>query len=230
MMRARTSGLGWRSATLGCALAVAGCAGVLLALAPVSGVAQTARTPQAGQADQTTPTSQAGQADQTTPASPAAQADQTTPTSPAAGADGTVEEDATAQEAQATQEPETFDGLIGLVINYIDPASTSVFESVMSGLLEGLAASEDAERVAQAAGWKMFKAQEPGPDGQAVYIWLLDPVVEGADYSVPQLLNETFPADVQQLYDTYIESFGLGQIWLNLDSATNGDGDEGSDR
>ena len=230
-MRARTSGSpGWRSATLGCALAVAGCAGVLLALAPVSGVARTARTPQAGQAAQTTRTPQAGQADQTTPASPVAPADQTTPTSPAAGADGTVEEDATAQEAQATQEPQTFDGPIGMVINYIDSESTSVFESVMSRLLEGLAASEDAERVAQAAGWKMFKAQEPGPDGQVLYIWLLDPVVEGADYSVPQLLNETFPADVQQLYDTYIESFGLGQIWLNLDSATNGDGDEGSDR
>lgn len=134
-----------------------------------------------------------------------------------------TEADETAEEAPATLEPETFDGPIGMVINYIDSEGASDFESVMSQLLEGLAASEDAERVAQAAGWKLFKAQETGAEDQAVYIWLLDPVVEDADYSVPQLLYELFPAEVQQLYETYNGSFGLGQIWLNLDSLNGGD-------
>ena len=134
-----------------------------------------------------------------------------------------TEADQTAEEAPATLEPETFDGPIGIVINYIDPESAVDFESVMSQLLEGLAASEDAERVAQAAGWKLFKAQETGAEDQAVYIWLLDPVVEDADYSVPHLLYELFPAEVQQLYETYNGSFGLGQIWLNLDSLNGGD-------
>lgn len=137
-----------------------------------------------------------------------------------------TEADETAEEAAALLEPETFDGPIGIVINYIDPESALDFESVMSQLLEGLAASEDAERVAQAAGWRLFKAQETGAEDQAVYIWLLDPVVEDADYSVPQLLYELFPAEVQQLYETYNGSFGLGQIWLNLDSLNGGDGDD----
>ena len=137
----------------------------------------------------------------------------------------TAEGEGTTEEDRALLEPETFDGPIGLVVNYVDPAGTSDFESVMTRLFRGLAASEDPERVAQAAGWKLFRARETGPDGQAVYVELYDPAVEDADYSVPQLLYETFPAEVQQLYDTWNGSFGAGRIWLNLDPAS-GDEDE----
>lgn len=117
----------------------------------------------------------------------------------------------------AQQATPTFDAPVGLVVNYIRPAGTADFESVMTRLLEALADGDDAELRAQAEGWRIYRAREPGPNNQAVYIWLLDPAVGGGDYSVPQILAEAYPDEAQQLYETYNESFGAGQIWLNLD-------------
>ncbi len=111
----------------------------------------------------------------------------------------------------------TFEAPVGLVVNYVRPAATADFESVMTRLREAFAEGDDAERRAQAEGWRIYRAREPGPNNQAVYVWLFDPAVGGGDYSVPQILAEAFPAEAQQLYETYNESFGAGQIWLNLD-------------
>ena len=245
MMRASTNRRTARSgAVAGSALAIGLVAGVLLGtgLARDSGAVRASGAQRAGQgggAQQQPPAAGGQQAGQPTgtqqPPTAAGQPGQAGAAQPPEGAepvesdateaDGTAAGDETVEEAPAMLEPETFDGPIGMVINYIDPESALDFESVMSRLLEGLAASEDAERVAQAAGWELFKAQETGAEDQAVYIWLLDPVVEDADYSVPHLLYELFPAEVQQLYETYNGSFGLGQIWLNLDSLNGGDDD-----
>lgn len=103
-----------------------------------------------------------------------------------------------------------------MVVNFVQAASATGFESLTRRLVEGLAASEDGEHQAQAAGWTMYRVTEPGPNNNAVYVWFLDPVVENANYAVPQLLNEVFPAEVQQLYETYMQSFGVGQMPLNL--------------
>lgn len=120
------------------------------------------------------------------------------------------------------QEPQTFEAPVGLVVSYIRPAGTADYESIMQRLQQALVEGEDEERRAQAEGWTIYKAQEAGPNNQAVYIWLLDPAVAGGDYSVPQILAEAFPDEAQQLYETYKESFGAGQIWLNLDPLADG--------
>ena len=120
----------------------------------------------------------------------------------------------------------TFEAPVGLVVNYVRPAGTADFESVMTRLREALAEGDDAERRAQAEGWRIYRAREPGPNNQAVYVWLFDPAVGGGDYSVPQILAEAFPAEAQQLYETYNESFGAGQIWLNLDPVGSDDSDD----
>lgn len=218
MVRASTNGrTAWPGASAGWFLAVGLVAGVVLgmALPPVSGAVpqrpgEAAGTEQARQGAGTRqPPSAGGQQ-----------------TGQPVGTQQPVERDETAEEDRTLLEPETFDGPVGIVINYIDPASTADFESVMSRLLAGLEVSEDAERVAQAAGWKLFRAQETGPDDQAVYIEFVDPVVEDADYSVPQLLYEMFPAEVQQLYDAWNGSFGAGRIWLNLEPVNGGEESE----
>ena len=59
--------------------------------------------------------------------------------------------------------------------------------------------------------------EESGPNNNAVFLWFLDPTVANANYAVPQLLNEMFPAEVQQLYEGYVQSFGVGQMVLNLE-------------
>lgn len=232
MMRASTNGrTAWPGVSAGWFLAVGLVAGVVLgmALPPVSGAVpqrpgEAAGTEQArqGAGTQQPPSTAAGQPGQ----GAAQQAGQEAGGQQAGQPVGTqqpVEGDETAEEDRTLLEPETFDGPVGIVINYIDPASTGDFESVMSRLLAGLEVSEDAERVAQAAGWKLFRAQETGPDDQAVYIEFVDPAVEDADYSVPQLLYETFPAEVQQLYDAWNGSFGAGRIWLSLEPVNGGE-------
>ncbi len=111
----------------------------------------------------------------------------------------------------------TFEAPAAMVMSFVGTAGTSDFEQITQQLVQSMAASEDPDRQGQAAGWTMYRVREPGPNNNAVYVWLLDPVVTNANYAVPQLLNEAFPDRVQQLYETFNQSFGLGQVLLNLD-------------
>ena len=111
----------------------------------------------------------------------------------------------------------TFEAPAAMVINYVRSGSAQAFESLTRRMVEALAASEDAEHQALAAGWTMYRVADPGPNNNAVYVWLFDPVVQDANYAVAQLLNEVFPAEVQQLYETYMQSFGMGQTPLELE-------------
>ena len=110
----------------------------------------------------------------------------------------------------------TFAGPAAMVINYVTSGSANGFEALTRRMVQALAASEDGQHQALAAGWTMYRVVEPGPNNNAVYVWLFDPVVPDANYAVPQLLNELFPAEVQQLYESYMQSFGMGQTPLEL--------------
>lgn len=111
----------------------------------------------------------------------------------------------------------TFAAPAAMVMNYVRSGSAEDFESLTRRMVEALAASEDAEHQALAAGWTMYRVADPGPNNNAVYVWLFDPVVENANYAVAQILNQLFPAEVQQLYETYMQSFGIGQTPLELE-------------
>ena len=111
-----------------------------------------------------------------------------------------------------------FEAPAALIVNFVGPAHTGTFEALSRRLVTALAASDDAQRRSQAAGWTMYRVvQDSGPNNNAVYLWFLDPTVANANYAVPQLLNEMFPAEVQQLYEGYVQSFGVGQMVLNLE-------------
>ena len=117
-------------------------------------------------------------------------------------------------EAQAGR---SFSGSAGMMLNYINADATGDFEALMSRLGEALRNSDDADRRQQAEGWKVFRAAEPGPGGSVLYVWFIDPAVSGADYAVSAILNEAFPEEVQELYETYNGSFASGQAMVNLD-------------
>ena len=111
----------------------------------------------------------------------------------------------------------TFETPAAMVVNYVRSGSADGFEDLTRRMVEALAESEDVEHQALAAGWTMYRLSDPGPNNNAVYVWLFDPVVEDSNYAVAQLLNELFPAEVQQLYETYMQSFGVGQTRLELE-------------
>ena len=126
-----------------------------------------------------------------------------------------AQEPAPAAQAEAKASPFNFAGDGALVLNYIKADKTADFESVVAKVKEALLKSEKPERKSQAAGWKIFKAAEPGPGGAVLYVWIIDPVAKGNEYSVSAILTEGFPAEAAALYKTLADSYS-GQAIINL--------------
>jgi len=121
-----------------------------------------------------------------------------------------------AQQAAAAPAKRVFTGDSGLVLNFIKADKTADFESVMGKLKEALNKSDKPERKAQGASWKILKAAEPGAGGSVLYVFVIDPVVKDADYTVSTILAEAFPADVNTIFKQYADSFASGQNFVNL--------------
>jgi hypothetical protein len=121
-----------------------------------------------------------------------------------------------AQQAAAAPTTRVFANDAGLVLNFIKPDKTADFEAVMGKLKEALQKSTKPERKQQAASWKVFKSPEPAAGGNVLYVFIIDPAVKGADYTVSTILAEAFPQEVQTLYKQYAESYASGQNFVNL--------------
>ena len=119
---------------------------------------------------------------------------------------------AAAAQAPAAPSQFVFPGDAGLILNFVKADKAADFEMVLGKLKEALAKSEKPERKAQAAGWKVFKASEPGPSGAVIYVFFMDPVAKGAEYKVGDILVEAFGAEGQTLYKTYSEAYGTPAI------------------
>ena len=72
----------------------------------------------------------------------------------------------------------------GLVLNFIKPDKVEDFERTMTRLREALQKSNKPARHDQAASWKVFRAAEPGANGGVLYVFVIDPAVKGADYTI----------------------------------------------
>lgn len=121
-----------------------------------------------------------------------------------------------AQQAAAAPTKRVFASDAGMVLNFIKPDKTADFEAVMAKLKEALQKSPKPERKQQAASWKVFKSPDPAQGGNALYVFIIDPAVKDADYTVSTILAEAFPQDVQALYKQYAESYASGQNFVNL--------------
>lgn len=103
--------------------------------------------------------------------------------------------------AQAAAAPDyTFETTTAILVFYVRPEKVAEFEAVVARLAQALDASTDPTRRQQAAAWRMLRSSEPGRDA-VVYVFLLDPVVPGADYDPVRVLSESLPAEVQPLYE-----------------------------
>jgi hypothetical protein len=118
--------------------------------------------------------------------------------------------------ATATPNARVFNGGAGLILYTIKAASTADFEMVLNKTKEALTKSEKPERKQQAATWRVYKSDTPGPGGNVTYVMIIDPAIKDADYNVINILNEAFPAEIQALYKSYTESFVSGLIPINL--------------
>lgn len=117
--------------------------------------------------------------------------------------------------AQQTEGQVVFTGDAAIVLNYIKSDRAADFEAVMAKVKEALQRSPIPARKQQAAGWRIFKSSDAAGERQVLYVWMIDPVVKGADYSVSKILSEAFPTEVRALYDRYLAAFGKGQLRIN---------------
>ena len=139
-----------------------------------------------------------------------------TPATPA----GAAQAPAAAQSA-AVPATRPFTADAGIMFSVIKPDKVADFEMVMGRVKDGLAKSTDPLRKQQALSWRVFKGVEAGPGGNIIYIWLVDPPVKDADYTVTAILTEAFPNEAQDLWAKYTACFVSGQTMLNLKLTTN---------
>jgi hypothetical protein len=141
-----------------------------------------------------------------TPGQPPSPTVPATPGQPAAGA-----------APPPAPQPRTFTAPVGLLFNTVRADRVDDFEKAMGYLQAALASSTDERVRAQAAGWRVFKATEPAPGGAALYVFLLDPTVMGADYGLARILADAYPDQVklQEIWKLYSNSVTGGSL-LNL--------------
>lgn len=106
---------------------------------------------------------------------------------------------------------------MGLLFNTVRADRVDDFETAMGYLQAALAASTNERVRAQASGWRIFKATEGAPGGAVLYVFLLDPTVTGADYSLGRILADAYPdqAKLQEIWKLYSGSVTGGSL-LNL--------------
>lgn len=124
----------------------------------------------------------------------------------------------------ATDKPKeprmSFTGDSGVFLFQIKPDQTAVFEELVGKVKESLAKSEKPERQQQLAGWKLYKAAEP-MGANALYVFVADPTVKGAEYDLLMLLAEGLGTTAgtpenQELFKKYVGAFAAGASRLNL--------------
>ena len=65
-------------------------------------------------------------------------------------------------------------------------------------------------------GWRVFKAVEPGPNNTVLYVFVIDPAVAGADYSLGRVLSDAYPDQIQEIWKLYMGSLAPNATLLNL--------------
>ncbi len=125
-----------------------------------------------------------------------------------------------AQPAQTQAAPQappaiTFPGDVAIVLHYIKADKAPDFEAAMQKVKESLLKSATPERKQQAAGWKVLKSADPAGEGQVLYLWIIDPVVKGADYGLGKILSEGFPAEAADIFKKYADAYAKGQLKVN---------------
>lgn len=115
-----------------------------------------------------------------------------------------------------------FTGSTGLIFNAVRAERVADFERALAYFVAALEKSTDAGVRAQAKGWRIMKAAEPGPNNTVLYVFLIDPTVPKADYSLGPILAEAYPdpAELQQIWKLYTSAVTSGGSLLNLSPLT----------
>ena len=107
--------------------------------------------------------------------------------------------------------PLIFGSDAGLVLNFVQADKAAQFEDVLYKVKDALKKSPKPERGQQAKRWKVLKAGDLVQSGSVLYVFVMEPVLKGADYSIFTILSESFPGEAESLYKQYSEAYASGQ-------------------
>ena len=125
------------------------------------------------------------------------------------------------QPAQPATPKLTFATDAGMIFNQIKPDQTAVFEEGMTRIKEALGKSTDPVRKQQAAGWRVYKAQEP-MGANTLYVFLMDPAVKGGDYDMFKILQEGLgDQTAREIFLKLRDAYASGQNIINLTQIQN---------
>jgi hypothetical protein len=124
-----------------------------------------------------------------------------------------------APESEAAAQPVmNFTGGSAVVMSYVSQAGTADYERVMRAYGASLSGSENAQYNQMGSSMKIFRAAEPGPNNTVLYMWIVDPVISGANYAEAQILNDEMPDEVQDLYEALLAAMeGGGRQTINME-------------
>lgn len=110
----------------------------------------------------------------------------------------------------------TFTAPTGMIFSAVRPDRVVDFEMVIGYLQAALEKSTDPGVRAQARGWRVFRATEPGPNSTVLYVFLIDPTVVGDDYGLGRILSDAYPDRIQEIWKLYTGALAGGGSLLNL--------------
>jgi hypothetical protein len=107
--------------------------------------------------------------------------------------------------AQAAPQKTTYTGDLVLAAYVVNADKVADYEKVIATLKDSLSKSPRPEAKQQLAGWKIVKNSANQPDGSALYVHVITPVVRDADYSITNLVYEVVkdPAEQKTFYELY---------------------------
>lgn len=118
---------------------------------------------------------------------------------------------AMAQEAAKPAPVMTLDGDAAVITLLIKAEGVADFETVIAKYKEALAKNDNPARKEQLAGMKFFKSPT-AVQGNAMYIFYVDPVVKGQEYDITRVVTEVFPVEVKEIYEKYKAAYAGRQI------------------
>jgi hypothetical protein len=118
----------------------------------------------------------------------------------------------------ATAPARAFTATAGLLIHQVAPTRVADFTRLIAYVRDALAKSTNPTFRAQAKGWKFYQDTAPGPNGDVMFVFQLDPAVRCVDYALGPILSEAYPdpAQLTEIWNLYRNSVRNGGTIMNL--------------
>jgi len=106
----------------------------------------------------------------------------------------------------------------GILLHQVAATRVADFEKFLGYVQDALARTTNVTLRSQAKGWKFYKDLGAGPNGDALFVFLLDPAVPCVDYALGPILAEAYPdpAQLTEIWNLYRSTVRGGGTIMNL--------------